>query len=179
MTSSPSRSATWIAALAGAVVLAAAMPGALAGGGGASRGAGAHADGSLPLGGRGLERMARELSLTTAQQQTLRGIYESARPEMEQTARLVRENTERLRKITPDDPSYQSVVAQVARTSGELATRAVTNRAQLRAQTWAVLTPEQRTRWQSLQTERRERFQERREQRRMRMSQGPAAPAPR
>jgi Spy/CpxP family protein refolding chaperone len=64
------------------------------------------------------------------------------------------------------------VTAEVARSAGELATRAVTNGAQLRAQVWAVLTPEQRTKLETLQVQRREAMKERMAKRRERMGGG-------
>ena len=123
---------------------------------------------------RMLDRMAGQLGLSEDQKQKIKGVFESARPEMEQVRMLARQNADKLRAATPGDAKYDAVVAEVARSAGELATRAVTNGAAVRAEVWAVLTPEQRTRLETLQSERRERMKQRRDERRARM----APPAP-
>jgi Spy/CpxP family protein refolding chaperone len=122
---------------------------------------------------RMLERMAGELQLTEDQKQKLKGIFESARPEMEQVRELGRQNAERLQAVRPGERNYDAVVSEVSRAAGELATRAVTNGAQLRAQVWTVLTPEQRQKMESLQAQRREARQQRMAERRSRMRGAP------
>ncbi len=135
-------------------------------------GAGALAGGTHP---RMLERMAGELQLSDDQKQKLKGLFESARPEMDQVRELARQNAEKLRGVKPGDANYDAVVAEVARSAGDLAARAVTNGAQLRRQVWAVLTPEQRQKMETRQAERRE-------ARKQRMAERPerqrGAPAP-
>lgn len=122
---------------------------------------------------RMLERMAGELQLTEDQKQKLRGIFESARPEMDQVRALGRQNAEKLQAARPGDKNYDAVVSEVARNAGELATRAVTNGAQLRAQVWSVLTPEQRQKMETLQAQRREARQQRMAERRQRLRPAP------
>jgi len=118
---------------------------------------------------RMLDRMAADLNLTADQQQKLKGVFESARPEMEQVRDRARENAEKMRTAQPGSANYDAVVSEVARNAGDLASRAVTNGAQLRAQVWAVLTPDQRQKLETLQAQRRtamkERMQKRREAR--------------
>ena len=115
---------------------------------------------------RMLERMATELQLTADQQQKIKGVYESARPEMEQVRDRARANADKLRAAQPGSGNYDAVVSEVARNAGELATRAVTNGAQLRAQVWAVLTPDQRQKLETLQTQRQAMMKERMAKRR-------------
>jgi Spy/CpxP family protein refolding chaperone len=122
---------------------------------------------------RMLERMAGELQLTEDQKQKLKGVFESARPEMNQVRELSRQNAEKLQAVKPGDRNYDAVVSEVARNAGELATRAVTNGAQLRAQVWAVLTPDQRQKMETLQAQRREARKARMEQRRERLRSAP------
>jgi Spy/CpxP family protein refolding chaperone len=118
---------------------------------------------------RMLDRMAADLNLTADQQQKLKGVFESARPEMEQVRDRARENADKLRSAQPGSANYDAVVSEVARNAGDLASRAVTNGAQLRTQVWAILTPEQRQKLETLQAQRRtamkERLQKRREAR--------------
>lgn len=176
------RTRHWMMAAAATVAMGAGL--ALAAPGDMHRGPGGPGDGGPPPMGmmdgpgmpglhpRMLERMAGELQLTDDQKQKIKGVFESARPEMDQVRELGRQNAEKLRATKPGDKNYDSVVAEVARSAGDLATRAVTNGAQLRAQVWAVLTPEQRTRLDALQAERRAKMKERMSQRRQRMGGG-------
>jgi len=112
-----------------------------------------------------LGRMGEQLGLSEAQKQQVRGILESARPEMQSVREQMRANQQRLEATKPDDPAYQSGVAEVSRAAGELASRTVSNGAQVRKQVWAVLTPEQRTKAEALRAEMQARMKERREQR--------------
>lgn len=139
-------------------------------------------DGPGPMmgmpGQRMFERMAGQLGLSDDQKQKIQGIFEAGRPEMEQSRDLARQNAEKLRAAKPGDKNYDAVVSEVARSAGELASRRVTQGAKLRAQVWAVLTPEQRTKMETMQTERRERMKRRMEERRDRMGPPPPPAAP-
>ncbi len=120
---------------------------------------------------RVFERMAGELGLSEPQRQSIEGLFESACPAIKQRREQMRANAELLRRTEPGDRDYQAVVERVSRSAGELAARAVSDAAQLRAQIWAVLTPEQRTTLRQLQEQRRSRFEERRKLRQQRMEQ--------
>lgn len=98
-----------------------------------------------------LHRLGDELELTDEQRQTIKGLLESARPNMQAMREQARESAELLRKTQPDDPNYTNVVAQASQQAAELAGRLVTDGSQLRSQIWTVLTPEQRTELQTLQ----------------------------
>lgn len=142
--------------------------------------------GEYGLGGMGMhpkmfERMAAELDLSDAQRQSIRGLFESARPAMQQRREQARANADLLRNTEPGDPDYQAVVARVSRTAGELAAAGVSDAAQLRAQVWGVLTPEQRAKARQLGEQRQQRREDRRKKFRDRMDQrskgGPPAGA--
>jgi Spy/CpxP family protein refolding chaperone len=125
--------------------------------------------GDLGFHPRMFERMAGELELSEAQRQSIRGLFESARPAMQQRREQATASAELLRRTQPGDKDYQQVVARVSRTAGELAASAVSDAAQLRAQVWAVLTPEQRSKAQQLGEQRQQRRAERRDKFRERM----------
>ncbi len=132
--------------------------------------------GELGMGGWGMhprlfERTAGELELSDSQRQRIRGLFESARPGMQQRREQMRANAELMRRTQPGDPEYRAVVERVSRSAGELAASAVSDAAALRAQIWAVLTPEQRTRLQQIQEQRRSQREERRKLFRERMEQ--------
>lgn len=124
-----------------------------------------------------LHRLGDELELTDAQLQTIRGLLESAQPNMQALREDMRTSAGQLRDTPPDAPNYAAVVAQASQKAGELASRLVTDGSQLRADIWQVLTPEQRTELQSLKAGFRERMQERREWR-QRHPRGPGRKAP-
>ncbi len=119
-----------------------------------------------------LGRLGERLGLSDAQKQSIKGILESARPEMESVREQLRANRERLESTAPDSPTYQAVVTEVSRKAGELTTRMVANGAQVQAQVWKVLTPAQQAQAAELRKEMRERMQQRMKQRGM----GPMGP---
>jgi len=172
------RTAGFASAIGAAAVLAFAGGTALAGPrhDGPRMAHGGGMDGEFGMGGGGMhprmfERMASELGLSDAQRQSIRGLYESARPAMQQRREQARANAELLRKTEPGDKDYQAVVARVSRTAGELAAAAISDGAQLRAQVWGVLTPEQRVKAQQLGEQRQQRRAEKRAKFRDRMEE--------
>src|SRR3982074_2295745 len=84
-----------------------------------------------------------KLGLTAAQKLEIKEIMTAARPHMQTLHEQMRANSVKLRQTLPTDPSYASVVAQVAQTQGSLATQMMTERADVRAQVFKVLTPPQ------------------------------------
>jgi len=108
-----------------------------------------------------MAQLAEELGISDEQRQTIRGLMDSARPNLEATAKQMYENLEMLRVTNPDHPQYAVIVARVSQSTGELAARSVTDLSQLRAQIWAVLTDAQRIRLAELEAEFRERLRAR------------------
>jgi len=108
-----------------------------------------------------MAQLAEELGISDEQRQTIRGLMDSARPNLEATAKQMHENLEMLRVTNPDHPQYAVIVARVSQSTGELAARSVTDLSQLRAQIWAVLTDAQRIRLAELEAEFRERLRAR------------------
>lgn len=184
----------WVLAAAGAAAVAVLLLAAPAwAGGGRGQHPGGHGMGAGMDPGVGpgmsmhpgmLERMADELGLTDAQRQKIRGLFDAARPAMEQRRDKLRADGELLRNTDPGDKDYQAVVQKVSRSAGELAASGVADAAQLRAQVWAVLTPEQRVKMKDMGDKMRSRMQERREMRekmrdeRRRQRDGSPPPAP-
>lgn len=166
------RPVPWVlvaASATAAAVLLLASP-AWAGGGRGGHDMDAGEPGGMPGMGMGmhprmLDRMAEELSLSDEQRQKIRGLFEAARPAMEQRREKMRADAELLRNTDPGSKDYQAVVQKVSRSAGELAASGVADAAQLRAQVWAVLTPEQRTKARAMGDKMRDRMEERREMR--------------
>ncbi len=91
-----------------------------------------------------LGRTADELRLAPAQRQAIREILDEARPGLTQLHRQMLAGAELLARTAPDDAAYQSVVANVSRSTADLATQFVLQVSELRSQVHGVLTPPQR-----------------------------------
>ena len=117
------RSRKWILAAAATVAMSGAVGAglALAAPGDGQRGPGPRDGGPPPMGmmdgpgmpgmhPRMLERMSGELQLSEDQKQKIKGIFESARPEMEQVRTLGRQNADKLREAKPGDEVTLKVI---------------------------------------------------------------------
>jgi Spy/CpxP family protein refolding chaperone len=157
----------WLAAVAAVTVLASA--GVVLAGDPAANGPPAHEHppgldpmwGGGMLGPQWLGRMADELGLSAEQRQTIKGLFEAARPQLQAMRESVRSNTDKLRGTMPDDPNYATVVAQVSQAAGELASRMVTEGSQLRSQVYAVLTKDQKAKLPQIEAQMREHTRDR------------------
>jgi Spy/CpxP family protein refolding chaperone len=109
-----------------------------------------------------LGRLADELGLTPEQRQTIRGLFDQARPGFGQLRRQMQAGAELLVRTAPDDPAYQSVVANVSQSAADLAAQFVLQAGQLRSQVHGVLTAEQRAQLAALEPGLYARWQERR-----------------
>ena len=94
----------------------------------------------------------------------------------------MKKSADALRDLDPGSKDYQAAVERASRTAGELASRAVSDGAQLRAQVWAVLTPDQRVKANEMREKMRERMVQRMQERgkggryRQGKPEAPAAP---
>lgn len=92
---------------------------------------------------RMVEHMTRQLDLDDTQAQSVRNIVDAAAPEMTSLRERTRENHEQIRALDSNQADYDAALANLARTSGELATEATLLHGRLRAELNAVLTAEQ------------------------------------
>lgn len=127
------------------------------------------------LGPHGFARMADDLGLSAEQRQTITGLLDAARPQMQAMRESLRTNADKLHGTMPDDPNYATVVAQVSQAAGELASRMVTEGSQLRSQVYAVLNKEQKAKLPQIEAQMREHA---REHFQNRSHSGAPAPAP-
>lgn len=133
---------------------------------------GAH--GGWSMGGMamgGLHRALRELDLSPEQKETIRGIFEQARPQFQSVHEAMRANAEKLMEANPDDANYSTIVNEVSQAAGDIATGLVQQMSQVRAQIHAVLTPEQKAKLPAIQAEMKARMQEHQEKMRQRMEE--------
>jgi Spy/CpxP family protein refolding chaperone len=98
-------------------------------------------------------RLLNKLNLSAAQKQQIKDIMTAAHPQMQSLREQMRANSLKLRQTQPSDPNYASVVSQVSQTQGSLAAQMVTQRAQVRAQVFKVLTPAQQAQLATLEAE--------------------------
>jgi Spy/CpxP family protein refolding chaperone len=86
-----------------------------------------------------------KLGLTDDQKASMKAIFTAAKPQMQTMHQQMQANHLKLMQTKPDDPNYQTVVAEVAQSEATLASQRSTQRSQLRAQLYGVLTPTQKT----------------------------------
>ncbi len=98
-------------------------------------------------------RLYSKLGLTTEQQASMKAIWAAAKPQMRSMHETLRANHLKLAQIKPDDPNYASVVAEVAQSNAELASKRTSQMAELRAQTYALLTQPQKTQLATLEAQ--------------------------
>jgi periplasmic protein CpxP/Spy len=84
-----------------------------------------------------------KLGLNAAQKQQIKEIMTAARPQMQTLHEQMQANSLKLRQTAPSDPNYAGVVSQVSQAEGSLAAQMMTQRADVRAQVFKVLTPAQ------------------------------------
>ena len=115
-------------------------------------------------GAKGFERMATELNLSQEQKEQFKKIHSEANPEMKKNRDAMKENHEAIRQLNPADNGYDQAVAKLADEQGKLVAASIRQHAKTRAQTDAILTPEQREKAHQLAQERRDRKSSKREQ---------------
>jgi periplasmic protein CpxP/Spy len=98
-------------------------------------------------------RLFSKLGLNAAQKQQIKEIMTAARPQRQSLHEQMRANFAKLRQTAPTDPNYASIVSQVSQTQGSLAGQMVTQRADVRAQVFKVLTPAQQAQLATLEAE--------------------------
>ncbi len=106
--------------------------------------------------GGDIARMGDQLGLSAEQRQSIKGIFDAARPQMQAMRESMRNQVDKLRGTQPDDPNYATVVAQVSQSAAELASKMVTDGSQLRSQVYGLLTKEQKAKLPQIEAQMRE-----------------------
>ncbi len=101
----------------------------------------------------GAWRLLGKLDLNAAQKQQIKDIMTAAHPQMQSLHEQMQANSLKLRQTQPTDPNYANIVSQVSQTQGSLTAQMVTQRADVRAQVFKVLTPAQQTQLAALEAE--------------------------
>jgi Spy/CpxP family protein refolding chaperone len=98
-------------------------------------------------------RLLGKLDLNAAQKQQIKEIMTAAHPQIQSLREQMHANSQKLWQAQPSDPNYASIASQASQTHGSLAAQMMTQRADLRAQVFKVLTPAQQTQLAALQAE--------------------------
>jgi periplasmic protein CpxP/Spy len=102
---------------------------------------------------RGPWHLLAKLGLSAAQKEQIKGIFTAARPQMQSLHQQMQANMQKLHQTLPTDPNYSSIASQVSQTHGSLSAEALTQRAQVRAQVFKVLTPAQQAQLATLEAQ--------------------------
>lgn len=94
-----------------------------------------------------------KLGLSDAQRQQIKGIITATHPQMQSLHEQMRANSLKLQQTLPTDPNYGSIASQVSQTHGSLAAQGMTQRAEVRAQVFKVLTPAQQAQLTALEAQ--------------------------
>jgi Spy/CpxP family protein refolding chaperone len=98
-------------------------------------------------------RLLGKLDLSPAQKLEIKEIMAAAHPQMQNLRAQMQANRVKLRQTPPTDPNYAGIVSQVSQTHGSLAAQMMTQRADVRAQVFKVLTPAQQGQLATLEAE--------------------------
>lgn len=98
--------------------------------------------------------LLKQLDLTAEQKQQVKEIMTAARPQMQSLHQQMRANSLKLRQTQPSDANYAGIASQVSQTHGSLSAQMMTLHADLRAQVFKVLTPEQQGKLATLEAQR-------------------------
>jgi protein CpxP len=101
----------------------------------------------------GPEHLLSMLNLTADQKAQVKAIMTAAHPQMESLHQQIHANMLKLQQTVPTDPNYTTISSQVSQTHGSLAAQMLTQRAEIRAQVFKVLTPAQQTQLTTLEAQ--------------------------
>ncbi|HEX5305300.1 MAG TPA: Spy/CpxP family protein refolding chaperone [Dyella sp.] len=108
----------------------------------------------------GMRHALAKLDLSDAQKASIKQITQANREQHKGRWQAMRQQREAFEQMTPDQVGYQAAAARLAQAEGQATQARVEQRAKIRAQIYAVLTPTQKARLLTLRNER----QARREQ---------------
>ena len=108
------------------------------------------------------ERFAayNKLNLTDAQKASIKNIIENARAQNKPQRQALRQQREAFQAMTPNQAGYQAAAAQLAQAEAAATQVRVQQRAAIRAQIYALLTPAQQNQLAAIKAERLARHQQ-------------------
>lgn len=139
---------------------------------------------AAPQGGHGWShhegehsKMFKQLDLTAQQKEQVKGIVKKSFASGKEEWRALRKQRETFMAMKPTDSGYQAAAQSLADAEGKAASARVERMANVRAQIYGVLTPQQQAKWATLQAERKEHRMKHAERRAQRHAAKKAAPA--
>lgn len=112
-----------------------------------------------------LNRMADKLDLAPEQREQIEEIVQTAKPKLKELGQSMHELRFQLMEISPNDPAYSTVVAEVSQASADLARDMVLLTSDVRVRVYSVLTLEQQAKAAEMKAGMREKMREHHEKR--------------
>lgn len=97
------------------------------------------------------ERMAQQLGLSDAQQQQIKSILQAEKPKMQPLMQELRQERQQMNSLTESGNFDEGAVRAAASKQAQTETDLAVERARVKAQIFAVLTPDQRTKAQEME----------------------------
>lgn len=97
------------------------------------------------------QRMAQQLGLTEAQQQQIKSIMETEKPKMQPLMQELKQERQQMNALTDSGNFDEAAVRAAASKQAQSATDLAVERARVKSQIFAVLTPDQRTKAQEME----------------------------
>lgn len=111
-------------------------------------------------GGHGAFEAYSKLNLTDAQKASIKQIMQTARSQGKTQRDTLRQQREAFEQMAPNASGYQAAATALAQAEGAATTARVQQRAAIRAQVYAILTPAQQSQLATLKAERVARHQQ-------------------
>ncbi|HKD92047.1 MAG TPA: Spy/CpxP family protein refolding chaperone [Terriglobales bacterium] len=97
------------------------------------------------------QRMAQQLGLSDAQQQQIKGILQAERPKMQPLMQELKQERQQMNSLTESGSFNEAAVRSAATKQAQTETDLAVERARVKSQIFAVLTPDQRTKAQEME----------------------------
>ena len=94
-----------------------------------------------------------QLNLTAEQKAQVKTIMTNAGPQMKSIHEQMHANSQKLRQMQPTDSNYTNMVAEVSQANGTLHAQMTTQKAEVRASIFKILTPAQQTQLTALEAQ--------------------------
>jgi len=111
--------------------------------------------------GNHMERMRQELNLSDEQAAKIKAIFKDKHEAKKDHRDERKQFHQAMMKLDPASPSYDAEVDALARQQADAMVRSIKERAQVRKEMYAILTPEQREKAREMREERMQRAKER------------------
>ncbi|WP_431637941.1 Spy/CpxP family protein refolding chaperone [Dyella sp. KULCS107] len=113
-----------------------------------------HFGGHGHRGHHGMHEAFAKLNLTDAQKASIKQITQASREQNKGQWQALRTQREAFGQMTPDQVGYQAAAARLAQVEGQATQARIEQRAKVKAQIYAVLTPAQKAQLATMRSER-------------------------